>query len=382
MYRGKGLVHMSKEKKKNTFRKNAIARNRNTKTVRKIVSIVIILLIAIFVCVGFFGYQYIKSALGPVDPESEENISVSIPLGSSTSSIGKILEEEDIIKDARVFRFYTKFKNESDFQAGDYTFSQSLTLDEIIGQLKSGKVEADAVYTVTIPEGKNIDQIADIYAHKLPLEKEEFLEKVNDEAYIEQLIEQYPTLLSEDILDEEIRTPLEGYLFAATYSFYEKQPSIEMVVEEMLDKTAAVVDQYRPGIEDKSLSIHEAVTFASLLENEARTAEQREKIAGVFYNRIEEDMMLQTDPTVLYALGEHKDRVLYEDLEIESPYNTYVNKDLPIGPISNFSENALAATVEPEESDYLYFLHDGEGNIHYAETYEEHQKLKDQYITD
>src|SRR5699024_12070494 len=94
---------------------------------------------------------------------------------------------EDIIKDVRVFRFYTKFKNESDFQAGDYTFSQSLTLDEIIGQLKSGKVEADAVYTVTIPEGKNIDQIADIYAHKLPLEKEEFLEKVNDEAYIEQL---------------------------------------------------------------------------------------------------------------------------------------------------------------------------------------------------
>src|SRR5699024_12574455 len=114
---------------------------------------------AIFVCVGFFGYQYIKSALGPVDPESEENISISISLGSSILSIGKILEEEDIIKDARIFRFYTKFKNESDFQAGDYTFSQSLTLDEIIEQLKSGKVEADAVYTVTIPEGKSIDQI-------------------------------------------------------------------------------------------------------------------------------------------------------------------------------------------------------------------------------
>lgn len=380
MYRVKGLVHMSKGKEKNTFKSNATARSKDIKTTRKIVFIVIIFFIITISFIGFWGYKYVKTALNPVDPNNEESISISIPLGSSTSTIGNILEENNIIKDARIFRFYTKFKNESDFQAGDYTFSQALTLEEIINQLKSGKVQAEAIYTVTIPEGKTIDQIADIYAHKIPIEKDEFLEKVNDIAYIEQLIERYPTILSEDILDTDIRTPLEGYLFAATYNFHEKKPSIETVVEEMLDKTVTVMNQYREGIDEQDLSVHKAITFASLLENEARTEEQRYKIAGIFYNRLDEDMMLQTDPTVLYALGEHKDKVYNEDLKVSSPYNTYVNEDLPIGPISNFGENAIAATVNPEESEDIYFLHDDEGNIYYSQTYEEHLQKKDEHI--
>lgn len=371
---------MSKKNGKNTYRNNMINRSNEARTVRKIVSIVIISLILIIAVGGFSGYMYIKSALEPVDPTNKENVEITIPMGSSTSSIASILEENGIIKDARVFRFYIQFKNQADFQAGEYLFNQTQSLDEIIESLKSGIIMADPMYTITIPEGKTIDEMAEIYADHLHFSKDDFLDKTNDMEYIEQLIENYPSILTEEILDPEIRTPLEGYLFAATYQFYENEPSVELVIENMLEKTMSVVVPFLDDIEAKDFSIHEALTFASLLENEARTEEQRKQISGVFYNRLEIGMKLQTDPTVLYALGGHKDRVLYEDLEIESPYNTYFINDLPIGPISNFAENALAAVFEPEESDYIYFLHDKEGDIHYSVTYDEHLAFKEQYI--
>lgn len=375
----KGGGKMSKDDRKDAFKENLAAHNEEAGTVRKIVAIILFSLILIIIIGGFSGYTYVKNALKPVDADNEEQIEVEIPLGSSTSDIGNLLEDQNIIKDARVFRFYMKFKNQSDFQAGTYTFSQANTLDDIIEKLKSGKVMAEAVHTITIPEGKTIEQIAAIYEKQLSFTEKEFLNKVNDEKYIEELIEEYPSLLTDEILSDDIRTPLEGYLFGSTYSFYEEDPSIESVIEEMLHKTMEIVQTYHEGIKQKELSIHEALSFASVIENEAQTEEQRIKIAGLFYNRMDENMKLQTDPTVLYALGEHKDRVLYEDLEVESPYNTYYIEGLPIGPISNFAENALQAVVEPEESEFLYFLHDFDGNIHFAKTNEEHNQLKEQY---
>ncbi|MGM8364664.1 endolytic transglycosylase MltG [Virgibacillus sp. W0181] len=365
---------------KKQYKNNLAARSEEAKTVRKIVAIIILSLVLIIVIGGISGYMYIKSSLAPVNPESTEEQSIEIPLGSSTSNIANILEENGIIKDGRVFRFYIKFKNESDFQAGEYTLSPALSINEIIEKLKSGKVHEEAVYTVTIPEGKTIQQIAQIYSSILPFKKDEFLDKVNDTDYINQLINEYPDFLSEKILDSNIVTPLEGYLFAATYDFYKEDPTIESVIKKMLDKTEEVVGPYLGQMEEKNLTIHEALTFASLVENEAKTQDQRTKIAGVFYNRLEKNMPLQTDPTVLYALGQHKDKVLLKDLETESPYNTYQIKDLPIGPISNFGKESLEATLQPEDTDYIYFLHDSEGNIHYAETHDEHIELKNKYI--
>ncbi|GAB3050525.1 endolytic transglycosylase MltG [Virgibacillus ainsalahensis] len=371
---------MSKRKKKSKYKDNLISRSEEAKTVRKIATIVFIALIIIIVIGSISLFLYIKSALEPVDPDSEDEVKIEIPIGSSSSTIASILEENGLIKDARVFRFYVQFNNESDFQAGEYTFTPSMNVDELIQSIKNGRVIADPVHTITIPEGLSIDQIAEIYAENLHFSKDEFLDKVNDTSYIEQLIDEYPDILSDDILDEEIRTPLEGYLFAATYDFYEEEPGIESIIEKMLTQTETVVYSYIDEIDEQGLSIHEAVTFASLVEMESGEVEQRNEIAGVFYNRMEEDMPLQTDPTVLYALGEHKDQVLYEDLEIESPYNTYVIEALPIGPIANYAESSLEAVVNPSESDYLYFLHDDKGNIHYAESYDEHLQNREEHM--
>src|SRR5699024_6952645 len=189
--------------------------------------------------------------------------------------IANILEENDVIKDARVFRFYIKFKNQADFQAGTYTISQANSLEEITEILKSGKVMEEAVHTITIPEGRNMEQIASIFEKELSFSKDEFIEKMKDEDYINDLIERYPSLLTDEILDENIRYPLEGYLFGATYSFYETDPSIEVVVEQMLDKTVEVMKTHYDAIMEKDMTVHEAFTFASVVENEATSEEQR-----------------------------------------------------------------------------------------------------------
>lgn len=371
---------MAGKDKNSPYKQNLLQRAKEAHTVRKIVLIVILSLIFIMVVGGIIGYKYVQSSLEAVDAESTEDIVVEIPMGSSASDIADILKDNDLIKNRLIFRFYTKLKNVSDFQAGKYTLTKSLTMSEITDALNNGKGMEEAENTVTIPEGKTIEEIAEIYAEELPIEEDDFLDKVNDSDYIDSLIEKYPEILTEDILDSDIKEPLEGYLFASTYNFYEKEPSAEDVIEKMLDKSKEVFNPYLDDIEEHDLTVHEAVTIASLVENEASREEQRKEIAGVFYNRLDEGMKLETDPTVLYALGEHKDEVLEEDLEVDSPYNTYQHEALPVGPISNFSEVSLDAIVYPEETDNVYFLHDDEGGIHFSESFDEHTKKKEKYI--
>jgi len=348
------------------------------KPTQKIIRIMIVSIIFILLVGTVSGYLYIKSALEPLKPGSKDRIIVDIPVGSSTASIGNILEEKKIIKDARVFRFYAKAKKKSGFKAGEYAFSPSMDLEHVTDALKRGY--AVRAYHITVPEGKSIDEIAGIFAKQMPFTKEDFLAKANDPDYIEKLMKKHPKLLTDAILKKEIRTPLEGYLFAATYDFNDEKTTAETVIEKMLRASERNILPLEKDIKKRGLTIHEAVTMASLVEKESGTEDQREEIAGVFYNRLEEGMRLQTDPTVLYALGTHKSKVYFKDLDIKSPYNTYRIKGLPVGPISNFGTSALNAAVHPKDTAYLYFLHDEAGQIHYAETFEQHTELKKKYI--
>ncbi|TGB05449.1 endolytic transglycosylase MltG [Halobacillus salinus] len=372
---------LSDSKFKDKYKNRLKQRTEEASTVRKIVATILTTIIVVLVVGGVSGYLYVKSALEPVDADDNSQQNVEIPLGSSTSQIASILEENDIIKNDLIFRFYTKFNNETGFQAGDYQFTQSMKLGEIIETLKTGRLVKEPVFNITVPEGQSLDQVAEIYAEELDFSKKEFMDKVNDEKYIKELMSEHSALLTDEIMKEGIRYPLEGYLFPATYPFYVDDPSIDQVVTKMLRKTESVVLPYKNDLDALNLSIHDGITMASLVENEARTEENRKKIAGVFFNRLDEKMPLQTDPTVLYALGEHKDRVLYEDLEVDSPYNTYKYPDLPVGPISNFGANSMKAAANPADVPFLYFLADSDGNIYYAETLKEHNKLKKEHIT-
>lgn len=355
-------------------------RKKEMKVVRKIVAIITSIIILLIAIIGISGYFYIKSALKPVDPDSNEEITVEIPLGSSLDKISSILESEGIVKNAKVFKYYTKFNNKSEFQAGTYKLTKSMTLDEIIESLKTGKVHRKPVFTITVPEGLTLEQIAEIVEKKTSYSSEEFMELVTNKEFVNKMITTYPDILTNEVLEENIRYSLEGYLFPATYDFFEENPTLEEIVIPMIEKTNSVLAEYSEAMEAKKMTVHQLLTFSSLLEEEATAQADRETIASVFYNRLEKNMPLQTDPTVLYALGSHKEKVLLEDLKVKSPYNTYENTGLPPGPIANSGKISIEAALNPNNTEFLYFLADKDGKNYFAKTYEEHLKNKEKYI--
>mgnify|MGYP001488065281 CR=1 FL=1 len=355
-------------------------RAKEARIVRRIVFPLTVALLILFAGIATGVFIYIKNALKPVDPASKETVTVEIPLGTGVSSLAQILEDSGIVKDARVFKYYVKFKNEHGFQAGTYELSPSMTLDQIIASLKTGKVYKDAALTITIPEGVWLKDIARIIAEKTGYSEEAVFSKLNDRNFIASLMEMYPELLTDEILHENIKYPLEGYLFPATYSFEEKMPPIEDIVYEMLDKTWEVVSQYLPDIEARDMSIHQLLTMASLIEEEAPNEEDRKTIASVFYNRLAIGMKLQTDPTVLYAMGEHKERLYFKDYEYKDPYNTYEITGLPPGPIAASGVSSIEAALYPKKTNYYYFLATKDGKVLYSETLAEHEEKYKEHI--
>ncbi|MDF1508258.1 endolytic transglycosylase MltG [Robertmurraya sp. DFI.2.37] len=370
-----------KKSKKEYMREKMIERQQEAKVVRKIVFIISSVLFLLIGGTLTGGYFYIKNALQPVDPDSKTEKKVEIPIGSSVTGISQILEENGIIKDAKVFKYYVKFKNESEFMAGEYSMTPAMTFPEIIESLKTGKIEEEVVFKITIPEGKQLSEIATIIGEKTDHDVDEVFAQLNDEAFINKMMQLYPNLLTNEIFNENIKYPLEGYLFPATYPYYKEDPSIEEIVTVMLAKSEEVIEQYTGPMAEMEYTPHQLLTMASLIEEEATEQVERDQIASVFYNRMDIDMPLQTDPTVLYALGEHKDRVLYEDLEVNDPYNTYKNKGLTPGPIANAGVSSIEAALYPAETDFLYFLATGAGDVLFSKTLDEHNRKKAEHIT-
>lgn len=369
-----------KKSKKEVMIQKLADRQGEARTVRKIVLITMIALFVVIAAVGITGYVYINSALKPVDPDNSEVRTVEIPIGSSPSAIATILEDNEVIKNANVFKYYVKFRNESGFQAGSYELAQSMTLDEIIQTLKTGKLIQEAVIKLPIPEGLTLKQIAAIIAEETDQDQDVIFATLNSKEFIEKMQMQFPELLTDEIFSSDIKHPLEGYLFPATYEFYTENPSLETIVSEMISQTNAVIAKYRVQMEEQEMTPHTLLTMASLVEEEATQQTDRGKIASVFYNRMEIGMPLQTDPTVAYALGEHLERTLYEHLEVDDPYNTYRNRGLTPGPISNAGESSIQAVLKPAETDYLYFLANKEGEVFYSKTLDEHNRLKAEHI--
>lgn len=371
---------MEKGSKKEVMFERMRERKKEVKVVRKIVLAITLFILIIGLIGGIFTYNFIKGGLQAFDPDSEEVIEVEIPIGSGLDSISKYLEKAGVIKNARLFKYYAKFNNESNFQAGTYNLSKSMTPDELIQSLKTGTVYREPVFTMTIPEGLTLEEIAKIVEEKTSISSEDFLAYVNSAETIEVLMDKYPLIITEEVKGEHVKYPLEGYLFPATYPFYEESPTVETIVNEMLQATSTNVTPYMDFLEQNEKSVHWLLTFASLLEKEATAQSDRETIASVFYNRLAVDMPLQTDPTVAYAHGEHLERTLYKDLEIDDPYNTYKYKGIPPGPIAGAGKSSIQAVVDPSKTKYLYFLAGKDGVNHFAVTYEEHLANRDKYI--
>ena len=348
----------------------------------RIVKIIIITFLTIVIVGSLASYFYINHALGPVDDKNEQIVEVTVPIGSTTGDIAAILKENALVNDQFIFEMYMKLQNVSELQAGHYEFSKAMDVDGIIAQLNAGgePIFEDVDTTITIIEGTNLEQIADLIEEKTPFTSEEFMTLVNDETFIKGLSEKFPTLL-DGLLDiEGLKYPLEGYLFPATYDYLAGM-TLEELVTQMVSTMNLEFQAVRGDLDNTWLSFHQVLTLASIVEREGITDEDRALIAGVFLNRIDVGMPLQSDITVLYALGEHKELVTLEDLEVDSPYNLYMYTGLAPGPYNSPSMSSIMATIYPTYSEYYYFVADLDTQeIYYSSNIDDHNALVEQYV--
>ena len=356
-------------------------RKKETSIIKKIMKYFMIALLVIVLVGGFFTWNYIKGETQPVDTAQTELVSFEIEQGASVKEVSKALEKEGIIRNSKLFNFYLKFKNVSGFKSGLYHVSKSMTLDEIIAELSGqGKDKDQNATKVLIREGEQLTEIAKEVEKSTKYSAEDFMAKVQDEDFLRYLVQKFPKLLTQSYNGYQVKYVLEGYLFPATYDMNDSK-TLQMLITEMVAKTDEVMSKYYDKILASDYTLQEIMAMASLIEKEGSKLEDRKKISSVFHNRIKENMKLQTDVSVQYALGEHKEALSLEDLEVDSPYNLYQNYGVGPGPYNSPSEDAIVAAMEPAETDYLYFLADIKTKeIYYAKTYEEHLELKAKYI--
>ena len=356
-------------------------RKKETSIIKKIMKYFMIALLLMVIIGGFFTWNYIKSETQPVDTAQTELVSFEIEQGASVKEVSKALEKEGIIRNSKLFNFYLKFKNVSGFKSGLYHVSKSMTLDEIIAELSgAGKDKDQNATKVLIREGEQLTDIAKEVEKSTKYSAEDFMAKVQDEDFLRYLVQKFPKLLTQSYNGYQVKYVLEGYLYPATYDMNDSK-TLQMLITEMVAKTDEVMSKYYDKILESDYTLQQIMALASLIEKEGTKLEDRKKISSVFHNRIKENMKLQTDVSVQYALGEHKESLSLSDLEVDSPYNLYQNYGVGPGPYNSPSEDSIVAALEPEKTDYLYFLADiHTKEIYYAKTYEEHLELKAKYI--
>ncbi len=339
---------------------------------RILIGMLIILILVAGAAAG--TYYYYNLLLEPVAPEATGDYTrVNIPQGANTGIIAAILYDADLIQNELAFRAYV-YQHDlgQGFIAGQYELSPSMDVEQIIEKIQAGDVYTETLW-FTIPEGYTINQIAARLAEMGLVDEEQFLNIAADPPA--EMKEEFPFL--EEIDDPEVDYVLEGYLFPDTYEIFSDAGTYD-IVKIMLRRMDQVInaEEYREKMLEKGLSLHEILTVASLIEREARVDHERAIISGVIYNRLDIGQLLQIDATIQYILGETKEFLTYEDLEVESPYNTYQNPGLPPGPIASPGEAAIRAALNPEDSDYYYYnyKYDDSGEHYFSRTYEEHME--------
>ena len=309
----------------------------------------------ILIILGIIIYQlYI-----PLDAKSPQTKVVEIPKGMNAKGIAHLLKEERLIRNGLTFRILAKAKGvENRLQAGEYELRSSLNLSRILSKIEKGKI---LTHPFTIPEGYNIRQIAQVLEEKGLAGKERFLKLAKDSKLISQFNIQAESL--------------EGYLFPETYRVPKGMKEEEIIKLMLSQFNKRVTEEERRRAEEIGFTLHQIIILASIIEKETAAPEEKALISAVFHNRLKAKKPLQSDPTVIYALGEAFDGNLRkEDLRIDSPYNTYRYQGLPPGPIGNPGKEAIQAALYPADTDYLYFVSRNDGTHEFSSSLEEHNQ--------
>ena len=331
---------------------------------------VLIVLLLIIAIVGMGGIWFIHSLPDAKDPASTEEITVEIPEGYGTNAIGELLEEQGVISSALKFKLYNRLSgNDTVLNAGTYTLSPSMDLPAIFEKLSSYEVDS---MSFTIPEGLTLYQTAEKLADQGMGSYEEFLRAIQNVDFGYGWLE---------------NNSLEGYLLPNTYTVpdgYTEEQIIDFLLEQFEQTVLPIYDSADQALKDK-YTLNEIITAASIIERECMKDDERPLVASVIYNRMDENMKLEMCSTIQYLLlmetGEVKENLLYSDLEIESPYNTYLHFGLPPGPICSPGIASIKAALEPADTDYLYFVvsADLDGSSKFSSNYDDFLDYKDEY---
>lgn len=342
----------------------------------------IITSVAVLVCFTLF-FTILKINTSSVSKTSQEQIFEVIE-GDTLNSIVLRLEEEGYIKNASFAKLSAKLSGIDWFVAGQYKIDLNWNSNEMLSYFtKQENVLKDEVM-ITFREGIWAKEIAISLEDNLGVNAQDLINLWNDETFLKQCIDKYE-FLDSSILNTNYRVKLEGYLFPETYSF-SKKATLEEITYTFLDHFDSVYQKHKSEMSKQSLNIHELITLASIVQYESKSSEDMKNIAGVFYNRLAQNMPLQSSVTVCYAMYEYdswEECEVYTD--IDSLYNTYQYAGLPVGPILNPGEDAINAVLNPNKHNYIYFIADinnvkgeGSGKVYYSETLNEHLKLQNE----
>lgn len=294
----------------------------------------------------------------PVSSKGEP-VLIRIKTGTPTKVIAEDLEKQQLIKNAAVFRFAAKLQGlENSLQAGEYSISPSMPIRQMLIMMSQGQT---AYQQITIPEGYTVDQIAELLAEKNLASPTKFKALAKNFAPFP-----YTTATP------NTKYSVEGFLFPDTYRVVRGTSEEELLTMMVNQFDANLTPDIRQRAAELGLSIREVIVLASLVEKEAKLSEEQPIIAGVFANRLKQNMPLQSCATIQYILGYPKAELSIQDTQIASPYNTYQNMGLPPGPIANPGTAAIKAVLAADKTDYLYFVADKQGKHHFSNTYEEH----------
>jgi UPF0755 protein len=324
---------------------------------RRLAWLLVLLLVA-SATAGWWGWQRLNT---PHRGFSESEVFVDLPAGSSVSSIATRLAAAGVVPDAMTFRAAARIaRTERRLQAGEYRFGEAESPMTVVRRLAAGDV---FTHTLTFPEGRTMWEMAEIFGRSALGSAEEFEAAASDASLVAGLD---PGALS-----------LEGYLFPDTYALA-RNAGAAGTVRAMVDRfTAAVDPELRAAAQESGLTLREIVTLASLVEKETAAPEERPIVAGVYHNRLRIGMPLQADPTVIYAMileGRWNGNITRQDLQIDSPYNTYRYRGLPPGPIASPGRASIEATIAPARVPYLYFVSRNDGTHVFASTLAEHNR--------
>jgi len=332
----------------------------------KPIKLVLVLMVGLFLFTGCANA--LEKYNSPVDPSDETEYLVEIPSGATSAKIANLLYDQDLIQNVNAFKSMSKSLGlDGSMQAGMYHLKKSMSQQEIIEKIASGETYVET-YKFTIPEGYEVRQMIEKLSNEGIVDKDIFenalINEPFDFTFLEGVDRQYM---------------LEGYLFPDTY-IVKKGTSETEIIYRMLSRFDEVfIDDYYKRASELDMSVDEVVTLASIIERETKSASELSTVSSVFHNRIDRGQKLESCATIQYVLKERKERLTYDDLAIESPYNSYIYKGLPPAPIASPGEKAIIAALYPEDTNYLFFVTRGlgDGSHYFNETLAGHNRDKE-----